>query len=49
MAHRLPMDRIPPFIAGGLVETIAEIESIMASGALGVSTSKKELWAYERA
>ncbi len=49
MAHRLPMDRIPPFIAGGLVETIAEIESIMASGALGVSTSKQELWAYERA
>ena len=48
MAHRLPMDKIPPFIAGGLVETIAEIESIMASGALGVSTSKKELWAYER-
>jgi len=41
--------KIPPFIAGGLVETVDEIESIMASGALGVSTSKKELWAYERA
>jgi glycerol uptake operon antiterminator len=49
MARRLPTDKISPFIAGGLVETVAEIESIMAAGALGVSTSKKELWAYERA
>ncbi len=49
MAHRLPMDKVSPFIAGGLVETIAEIDSIIAAGALGVSTSKKELWGYERA
>lgn len=49
IAHRLPTDRLSPFIAGGLVETIAELECIMAAGALAVSTSKRELWAYERA
>ncbi|MGE5572845.1 MAG: glycerol-3-phosphate responsive antiterminator [Bacteroidota bacterium] len=46
--HRLPLDAISPFIAGGLVETIPELEAVLATGALGVSTSKKELWGYTR-
>ncbi|MGE5592500.1 MAG: glycerol-3-phosphate responsive antiterminator [Betaproteobacteria bacterium] len=46
--HRLPVDEISPFIAGGLVETVPELEAVIATGALGVSTSKKELWAYTK-
>ncbi len=46
--HRLPLDAISPFIAGGLVETAPELEAVLATGALGVSTSKKELWGYTR-
>lgn len=46
--HRLPLDAISPFIAGGLVETIPEMEAVLATGALGVSTSKEELWGYTR-
>ncbi|MGE5586696.1 MAG: glycerol-3-phosphate responsive antiterminator [Clostridia bacterium] len=47
--HRLPVDEISPFIAGGLVESISELEAVLATGALGVSTSKRELWHYARA
>ena len=46
--HRLPVDEISPFIAGGLVETVPELEAVLATGALGVSTSKKELWGYTK-
>ena len=47
--HRLPVDEISPFIAGGLVESVSEVEAVLATGALGVSTSKRELWRYARA
>lgn len=33
-----------PVIAGGLIETKAEITTALGSGALAVSTGKKELW-----
>ena len=33
-----------PIIAGGLIETIDEIEDVVKSGATAVSTGKKELW-----
>ncbi|MEW6228538.1 MAG: glycerol-3-phosphate responsive antiterminator, partial [Bacillota bacterium] len=46
--HRLPVNEISPFIAGGLVETVPELEAVLATGALGVSTSKRELWRYKR-
>ncbi len=49
LAHRLPVRELSPFIAGGLVETEAELEAVVSTGALGVSTSKKELWTFERA
>lgn len=33
-----------PIIAGGLIETKSEITSALSSGAVAVSTGKKELW-----
>lgn len=33
-----------PLIAGGLIETKAEVTTALASGAFAVSTGKKELW-----
>lgn len=33
-----------PVIAGGLIETKAEITTALSSGAVAVSTGKKELW-----
>lgn len=33
-----------PLIAGGLIETKAEVTSVLASGATGVSTGMPELW-----
>lgn len=33
-----------PVIAGGLIETKAEVMSALSSGALAVSTGKKDLW-----
>ena len=40
MRGQLPM----PLIAGGLIETREDILEILNSGALAVSTGKKELW-----
>lgn len=34
-----------PVIAGGLIETKVEVTSALSSGAVAVSTGKKELWA----
>lgn len=48
LAHRLPVGKLSPFIAGGLVETVAELKAIISTGALGVSTSKQDLWTFER-
>ena len=33
-----------PIIAGGIVDTVEEIEDIIKSGAAGISTGKNELW-----
>lgn len=44
---RLP-DTLPPMIGGGLVETRAELEQIIKPPVLAVSTSRVELWSYER-
>ncbi|HHT68214.1 MAG TPA: glycerol-3-phosphate responsive antiterminator [Firmicutes bacterium] len=45
--ERLP-ERFPPMIAGGLVETRSELEQIIKPPVLAVSTSRVELWNYER-
>ncbi|NPV54838.1 MAG: glycerol-3-phosphate responsive antiterminator [Firmicutes bacterium] len=44
VVHRLPVRALPPFIGGGLIETREELDAVLATGALGVSTSKKALW-----
>lgn len=46
IAHRLPYREMPPVIAGGLVETPAQVEALLASGAMAVSTSRPELWSW---
>jgi len=33
-----------PVIAGGLIQTAADIEKILASGAIAASVSRCELW-----
>lgn len=45
--ERLP-SRLPPMIAGGLVETRDELETVLKPPVLAVSTSQVELWNYER-
>lgn len=45
--ERLPQ-RLPPIIAGGLIETREELQSVLKSPILAVSTSHTELWNYER-
>ncbi|HHY62487.1 MAG TPA: glycerol-3-phosphate responsive antiterminator, partial [Firmicutes bacterium] len=49
LIHRLPVRKLSPFIAGGLVETVPELEAVVSTGALGVSTSKQELWKFAKA
>lgn len=46
LGRRLPVSTMPPIIAGGLVETMAELESVLNSPAVAVSTSSEELWAW---
>jgi glycerol uptake operon antiterminator len=33
-----------PIIAGGLIQTQADVEKLLAAGAVSVSTSRHELW-----
>lgn len=35
-----------PILAGGLIDTIEEVEQAYAAGASAITTSKKELWKY---
>src|SRR5690606_25218 len=42
--HRIPFDALPPVIAGGLVETEAEVRTILKTPAVSISTSRTELW-----
>ncbi|HHV93203.1 MAG TPA: glycerol-3-phosphate responsive antiterminator [Firmicutes bacterium] len=44
LADRLPLDEMPPIIAGGLVETWADVEAVLRGPAVGISTSRVELW-----
>ena len=45
--ERLPQ-KLPPIIAGGLVETMDELVKVLKPPILAVSTSRVELWNYER-
>lgn len=42
--RRFPLAEMPPVIAGGLVETEAELRNVLAAPVKAVSTSKQELW-----
>ena len=35
---------LPPIVAGGLIKTRDDVDRILASGAVAVSTSRRELW-----
>lgn len=35
---------LPPIIAGGLIKTETDVKKVLESGAVAVSTSRKELW-----
>lgn len=42
--RRLPLDKLPPIIAGGLVETEAELRTVLNAPVKAVSTSRQALW-----
>jgi len=44
---RLPKG-LPPVIGGGLVETEAELQAVLKTPAIAVSTSGKKLWKYRK-
>ena len=35
---------LPPIVAGGLIKTKDDVDRLLASGAVAVSTSRRELW-----
>jgi len=39
---------LPPLIAGGLIRSMAQVESVLGAGAVAVSTSEISLWGYRR-
>lgn len=43
--QRLPVNDLPPIIAGGLIETADELRAVLKTPARAVSTSRQELWA----
>ena len=43
----LARQNLPPIIAGGLNRTEKEIKEVLKSGALAISTSRKELWGFK--
>ena len=47
LARRIPKG-LPPMIGGGLVETEEELEAVLRTPAIAVSTSKPELWKFRR-
>jgi glycerol uptake operon antiterminator len=47
IARRLPR-QLPPIIAGGLVETFEELEMVLRTPVVAVSTSQMELWSYRK-
>jgi len=44
IASRLKGASLPPLIAGGLIQTRAQVEDILGAGAIAVSTSAEALW-----
>jgi glycerol uptake operon antiterminator len=46
IAPRLKAVNLPPLIAGGLIRTRAQVEEILAAGAIGVSTGEAGLWGF---
>ena len=44
----LPIEILPPVISGGLIRTEEEIKEVLSSGAIAISTSRKELWGFRR-
>jgi glycerol uptake operon antiterminator len=48
IAARLSTARLPPVIAGGLIQTRRQVEEILAAGAVAVSTGTAALWGSEK-
>jgi glycerol uptake operon antiterminator len=48
IATRLKGAGLPPLIAGGLIQTRTQVEDILATGAVAVSTSAEALWGFRR-
>ena len=46
IATRLRGPGLPPVIAGGLIRAPAQVEEILATGAVAVSTGQKALWSF---
>jgi glycerol uptake operon antiterminator len=46
IAERLRAASLPPLIAGGLIRTRQQVADILRTGAVAVSTSQEDLWAY---
>jgi glycerol uptake operon antiterminator len=44
IAPMLKGTNLPPLIAGGLIRTRAQVDEILAAGAIAVSTSEEALW-----
>lgn len=44
IAPRIPFAELPPVIAGGLVQTPQELEDVLRSPVVAVSTSARHLW-----
>ncbi|KLU39705.1 MAG: hypothetical protein AA931_06835 [Peptococcaceae bacterium 1109] len=47
IASRLPQ-KLPPIIAGGLVETPEELDMVLKTPVVAVSTSQMRLWSYRK-
>src|SRR5690606_41894923 len=46
VAHRLPFGELPPAISGGLVERPEQVEAILRTPVMAVSTSHQPLWTW---
>ncbi len=46
IASRLKGGSLPPLIAGGLIQSRAQVEEILSAGAIAVSTSAEALWGF---
>jgi glycerol uptake operon antiterminator len=49
IATRLKGANLPPLIAGGLIRTRAQVDEILAAGAIAISTSAEALWGFRGA